>query len=328
MFSRFCSGANIRAMMKNSPLPDDIGELLGPIFCRVFDGDSRGTMLNDALAGITPDAIDDTAYANSKRFMKLSERTHRMLEERLHKEQHSHLPPKRILREPVLFQQSVTHLARRYSTFRTSLGDSRVIYGDFPHGDWAAGRITHIFVWSQSGREDTVYLVIEPLSPLRSIDIKFDRYRTYPLAGGKLFYNRFTPETALITLDEVVAHFAGTTYYVGDLPHECIHVLPLDRVSPGSVALLREAMTHHYHSGITYRCASVISRNSLGLSVYLSYLNPNFFLLGKHIRAVVVHFVSHGYTAQRMCIYCNLSGMWPIPSTVQSPEHTSSPHEA
>lgn len=95
---------------------------------------------------------------------------------------------------------------------------------------WSAARITDIFVTSpRLEKTGELYLVVEIFSPLSHKQAQNDRYLRYPLAG-RLFLNRIS-ETSVVRADQILCHYAATPMKVDQIDTECVHVLPLLRVS-------------------------------------------------------------------------------------------------
>jgi hypothetical protein len=74
-----------------------------------------------------------------------------------------------------------------------------------------------------------VYLFVQELS---QVDASIDPYRKFGFAGGYLCHRPQSEISCVITLSQVVSHFALTTFPDREEKyHDIIHVLPLDRVS-------------------------------------------------------------------------------------------------
>ena len=125
-----------------------------------------------------------------------------------------------------------------FSPEQTSYGNSLVVYQPRSHGptsSWLAGKIICIFLSKQISGSDGIpigppYLVIQPFVPLGTKDAAHDHYRKFGDSGGKLFYNR-EGSTVIVSLEDVLCHFACTPIQVPSINGDCIHALPLSRVS-------------------------------------------------------------------------------------------------
>jgi hypothetical protein len=79
-----------------------------------------------------------------------------------------------------------------------------------------------------------IFLIVRRYLELLPADIKFDHWREYPIAAGRLYYDTLQEQAEIISFKDVVAHFAKTPYQPAELPglqRPCIHVLPLNWAS-------------------------------------------------------------------------------------------------
>ncbi len=230
MFTRFCAGQNIRSLILGK-IPSPIIQRFQPIFKKVFNGDSRGTLLSDIFALEDTDQIQ---FSNLTRKTSLDVATCKLLEVKLQQMGLSWAPSalRAARSESVLVQTNITARVK-YSVDTTAYGDSQVVFGDYPSGNWFAGRISMMFAWPKSSQtstdqERTAFLLLRALKPLTEAEASQDWYRTYP-DGGRLFSAEYEADSVLIHIEEVIAHFAGTVHPSGDGTPRWLHVLPLDR---------------------------------------------------------------------------------------------------
>lgn len=80
-------------------------------------------------------------------------------------------------------------------------------------------------------RTRKLFIVVDTYVDLNAADAVHDPYRLFPVAGGRLFYNRFFPEHCLVTEDNIFCHFARAEQVLPGSATECILALPLDKVS-------------------------------------------------------------------------------------------------
>lgn len=231
MFNNFCAGQELRALMSSKTLPEPIVKQLVPAFQQSFGVRNRGTLLNDMLAFNEKDAD----IQNSTRLTRLKRGMENRLREKLRHRGLIGDGPHSALGEEVLLQRSITRRGVRFCPKSVSLGDSQVVFGDLPNGRWGAGNIKEIVVWPRRNAGQVEYytfFIVEELLPLSSQHAGYDTYRAYHTLAGMLWYKRTTE--SLIAFDDVVCHYACTPRPAGQfsIPHDCVHVLPLDRVSP------------------------------------------------------------------------------------------------
>lgn len=131
-----------------------------------------------------------------------------------------------------------------YRTSRTADGDSQIIFTVDGETKWRAGRIQEIFTYKQTGDGEQfqqMFLVAREYVHLTPEHSAHDPYKNFPIAGGRLFYEKFTETLRLLTVDDIVSHFGAIPRLLPGtaVPVQCLHVLPLDKVS----ALLPLAQT-------------------------------------------------------------------------------------
>src|SRR6266702_576523 len=127
--------------------------------------------------------------------------------------------------------ESLTFCRMQFSIATNSLGNSYVVFKRKSGNDepWSAGSIQMIFHLPIEETTHGPFFVIKPYLPLNTADAKFDPYRKFLFAAGQLVYDE-CGDLWVCTLGEVLCHFAHTPYKSPDIPKQCIHVLPLDRV--------------------------------------------------------------------------------------------------
>ncbi len=132
---------------------------------------------------------------------------------------------------------------------RDSSTDSNVMYwADSSQTKMVPGRIQSIFSYAHRDLDgcsiEGTYLSVLPYAELSEQDLTHDVFRTYPYVGGRLYYDRHLP-MVVISLEEVVSHFARTPVKIAEIPTQCVHVLSLDKVS--SLTLSHHPHVNHHH---------------------------------------------------------------------------------
>lgn len=229
MLRNFCAGQNTRALMlgeKSSP----VLERLQPAFQKVFENDVRGTLLSDIWAADPDDTTPQ--YDNTSHKTPLDGPTYELFEAKLNDLRWPPLQAR--LSAEVFSQRSIRRRQARFSVSSVSLGDSQVVFGDYPDGDWSAGRIEDMFVWPKGGRRDrenrelAAFCLVKTFKPLSEDDAVQDPYRVFGPTGGRLFYEGGY-QTTVLHIDEIKCHFAGIARKPQYIQAGCLHVLPLDR---------------------------------------------------------------------------------------------------
>ena len=149
-----------------------------------------------------------------------------------------------VLRRPALRYPKVFISGIFYHTAQSSRRDSNILFTSSPGTptvmDSAAlssltnvGSIQNIFVHKRTlsnGEEvSETFLAVARYTELQASDIVHDRFRQFPIAGGRLVYDRIE-ETRIIRASQVICHVAKTKLVMPELDENCAHVLPLDRV--------------------------------------------------------------------------------------------------
>lgn len=215
--------------MQSSNLPPILSDIQ-LAFAKAFDGDFRGTFWNDLWASDPSPDKDRTVtmLAKSKEvplpamiYKKIKSGTLRGITI-------THCP------QVCLSQESLTFRGMQFSVATNSLGNSYVVFKrklEIDNADkyWSAGSIQMIFHLEIEKKIHGPFLAIKPYLPLSMVDAQFDPYRKFLFAAGQLVYEE-CGEPVVCMLDEVLCHFAHTPYTSHEIPKQCVHVLPLDRV--------------------------------------------------------------------------------------------------
>lgn len=233
MFERFCAAQNIKAVMVGNVVPDAL-ESLQKLFARVFmNNDSRGTLLNDIWAADVNEVIQ---YRNHSQSSFLKDDILRLVQECLYRFHRNFGgvgdPGRPLLHNRALMQTTINCRGMNFSSEATSVGDSQVIFGDYPSGAWFAGKISQIFLLEGSAGvqvNQVPFFLVRVFQNLSTEDTSVDHYRPYTGVGGQLFYAEYQADPIVLHFDEIVAHFACTAYRSDLIDRPCIHVLPLDR---------------------------------------------------------------------------------------------------
>lgn len=227
MFKDFCIGQNLRVIMLNRVLPNELKKLR-PLFQRVFSNERRGTLYSDIWAANADHSIQYTHHRKQTRLPPaLSDKLDRKLIE-------MGLSTGPRVVNLCDFQKSIIFDGVTYSTTSTKMvGNSQIIFGQYPDGCWSAGRISEIFMWSQNAVADTPdtmvpFFLVNVLKSLSANDSLVDYFHRYPVAG-RLYYQEYGDESVMLSVEDIVCHFAGIPYHTDELTSRCIHVLPLYR---------------------------------------------------------------------------------------------------
>ena len=117
-----------------------------------------------------------------------------------------------------------------YRPSNVARGDSYILVGT--EDDWRPAQIRSIFCIKRrfyDREEEVTLLSVAVFRPLSQFDAIFDTYRTFPLAGGKIYYSEETPEE-VISQSEILSHFAYTPDVCERIHAKHFHALPLTRV--------------------------------------------------------------------------------------------------
>ena len=228
MTKKYCMAQSLRAGILDggdqiiSALKD-----LGAHFQKVFNGNRRGTLVNDifdsAEQGLVPDSRAKQKILNGETIIALKSWF----------QGHS-WRPKHVSAQATVWTALMSHGAA-YKPASVSPRDSYVVVGlGVPH-DWKAAQIISIF--QQEYRDGLgslhsfVLCEVKYYRELSEDDLRFDYYRKYPHAGGRIYYQDQEPEPKIIPATRIICHFARTEDVSSAIFRPHIHVLPLDRVS-------------------------------------------------------------------------------------------------
>jgi hypothetical protein len=223
MFERFCMMQNLRALM-HSGLPHEI-ESLQSKFMEVFEGDHKGSALNDVW---TMDAAASPQYKNENTWKALAEEEQKLMQAWLRRNgQQTRVQSK------VLFQKYVQKFNMRFAPWDLSRknGDSNVIWGELEESSrpWHAGRIKSIFV--STTHMPNVFFIVDELEPLSDTGDMEDPWRSYKgSVAGRVFVDK-VKATLVLSIDEVICHSAVISHFSKQSRQPNLHVILLERVS-------------------------------------------------------------------------------------------------
>jgi hypothetical protein len=144
----------------------------------------------------------------------------------------------------VSYRASVDISGTTYRPSNVARGDSYVLIGT--EDDWRPAQIRSIFCikrFRNDGEEVVTLLSVSGFRSLSQPDAIFDTYRTFPLAGGRIYYSEETPEE-VVSQSEVLSHFAYTPNVCEKIHAEHFHVLPLTRVRSLTLSLILYAIAY------------------------------------------------------------------------------------
>ena len=249
IFERFCEGQNLRAQFATDDMKKNLPKIQRA-FSAAFQNDARGTLLNDMLAFEDSDKVK---YGNTSKTSLLPPEHHALVLGY----STSGIPvnPTR----HVFMQTSIQTQGMAFSTSKTSYGNSLVVYRH-PDGclsaPWRAGKIVSIFVCKQPLGDNRSmmsgpFFVVENYTPLSDAEASHDCYRRYGDSGGRLFYP-VHDGVVLLSIKDIICHFACTTVSIPKLKGDLIHVLPLARVSRHSVSCTVWRLTLDFIVAMSY----------------------------------------------------------------------------
>ena len=101
----------------------------------------------------------------------------------------------------------------KLSTSLMSIGDSQVIFRELDsHSKYSAGRIHNMYMWPKTAHAENKGLqsfFVSTLQPLSLADCDYDSYSLFDHAG-KLFYSVYAVQPIILSIDEILGHFAST----------------------------------------------------------------------------------------------------------------------
>lgn len=223
-----CRSANLRAILHDQATLEVVDEL-AKTFDTVIGGDRRGSRLSDLR---NP----------SQHLQILGKRKLKELETKIssallaQSTDPDSLTPRHLPDSNAYTYKKLVIRGTQFQTEDSLPADSHIFCEH--QGIQHYGRIKSIFL--PPGQEDTttVLLAIQRYMPLSEEDTAKDPYRLWGFSGGELVYNRFLEDYLIIKPEQVIGHIAKTTLgHVLGITVECVHVLPLDQVSPAFFAV-------------------------------------------------------------------------------------------
>ncbi|KAI9061491.1 hypothetical protein FKP32DRAFT_1575884 [Trametes sanguinea] len=240
-----CRASNLKALLQSAGLQDSLGEFLKTY--RALSGeDERGMRLDSILRSLDASFVPASLESRGKPIV---------LDDRLYAGLLAAVQPPSSSADPVYVDSTVAtkqpgqrYLSRNaedqtgiiirsihYRPSNTSPRDSNIQFRRAPEDTRkVAGCIRRIFSHRRKSAEGTwleeVFLAVEELEELSVPDAKLDNFRKFPLVGGSLYYDRFSPDLRIIRPSQVVCHVARTPLKVPGISGTCVHILPLDRV--------------------------------------------------------------------------------------------------
>lgn len=234
-----CRAANLRAILEDEEIRPHVGELLDA-FEDLQSEDRRGTRLRESN-------LSTGSFSASKKATKsviLEDACVRALAVHLESRNPGAIfialrDRRRVLGATYLTDRGVhtPSYQIRGVTFRSvqdAPKDSNIMYwADASKTTTCAGQIIRIFSYTHHGvGGDNIagtYVFVAPYEELSPEDATHDHYRTYPYVGGRLHYQR-QRTGIVISVDQILSHFARTPMNVPGIEEPCIHVLSLDKV--------------------------------------------------------------------------------------------------
>jgi hypothetical protein len=238
-----CRSANLRSLIVEPHVRETVAEL-AVAYETMAGVERRGTLLRDMLSwGNKKVEAKTSSHAQPT---KLDDSTYNLLLTLLNLDQPELFsdwrqpmrPGQKPLPQNAVQCSGISKNGIFYQPNSLSPSNSNILFR--PPGssaDPAAGKITQIFTHTLRqpdgmGVEET-FIAVSRLDELSDEDAAFDNYRRYPLAGGRLTYDRYNPGCDLIRPSNIVCHFAKTVMRISNIA--CVHVLPLDRVSVSQI---------------------------------------------------------------------------------------------
>jgi hypothetical protein len=226
---------NLRSLFQRQQLPPAIHDII--TYCDdTFNSDIRGTFSNDSMAFDEMFNQEDNVVSwKEKDLTLLPTEYYQLLQQWA-----SQLDEKAsVLRRYAFMRTSIRRLGQVFHTATSSPRDSCIVYKNCD-SEWSAGRIRAIFSHTRCRDVDAnttdTFFIVDVYAPLSTAHAKFDNYRQFPVAGGSLFYHRFLPDPIILRDKDVFSHCVFTLEKVHNIDEQCVHVLPMDKVSyfPGT----------------------------------------------------------------------------------------------
>jgi hypothetical protein len=117
-----------------------------------------------------------------------------------------------------------------FSPASFSVRDSHVVIGKGLPGDWYAGKIKQIFTYPFGPpRSHEAYVVVQKFKELSAREAMQDPYRRHPMVGGRLYHSELEEQIEVVTVQDIIAHFAYTPHSGLEFGFPCFHALPLNK---------------------------------------------------------------------------------------------------
>lgn len=239
MLYALCHKQNLRTLIKQlGSLNDPNVKSVVDEYIRSFESGHRGTLKGELMAYHDGDSSDQIVWGDID---KARGADHEVLEDSTASMVRGWLSDR-----GSLYVQNVnpyvlplTKYQDRGFCYRASHisdGDSHIAFVRSGGKRWRAGCIVKIFRYYRYERDGhprftQVFFLVQEYARLTQEHAEHDPYRKFPIAGGQLFYNILRPRLRLLTVDNITCHCAIIPRLLPCINIECIHVLPLDKVS-------------------------------------------------------------------------------------------------
>lgn len=235
-----CRAANLRAILEDPEIRPHVGELL-EAFEHFQSEDRRGTRLRESN-------LSTGSFSPSKKPVKsvvLEDACVKALAVYLGSQNPGmvfiNLRDRRRVAGATYLSDRAFHTPSyqvRGVTFRSvhdAPKDSNIMYwADTSKTTLCAGQIMKIFSYKHRGARgedvDGTYVFVATYEELSAEDAVHDYYRTYPHVGGRLYYER-RRDGIVISVNQIVSHFARTPMNMPGIDEPCVHALSLDKVT-------------------------------------------------------------------------------------------------
>ncbi|KAJ3902377.1 hypothetical protein F5879DRAFT_923893 [Lentinula edodes] len=222
MFTRFCMMQRLKSLFHNEGFPPKVHSLV-TLYQKSFENlDTRGTRINDALAfedSSDPDPVDNWPSSSLTRLD--AETYHRVLQ----------YGTSGKLSTAVRTHSRFKRRGLTFTPDSRSFPDAQVIFSIESAEEWRAGSIKRIFtaLWRSDGKPiGKTFAEIYPYKPLVASHAKYDKYRSFGFAGGRLFYDILEDEPLVLPLERISSHF-GHSLLECFIDGTTIHALPLNK---------------------------------------------------------------------------------------------------
>lgn len=239
----FCRGGQVKAFMSLDGLPKVLDDIK-LAFHQHFGTEFRGTLRNDLLAlGAQGETMQNAVWTSTAKTADLEtdiyEKLIDTINSRSSQKFHSYRrdsPRPSIALEPLT--QSCNKIIIHGVNFTPSTrskGNSQILFkmSQDPK-TLVPGLIQSIFLHKRPGPNGDIitehFLVVQRYQPLKNADVAFDPYRRYPLLDAHLCHDILCESVIVISLEDVVSHFASCLYESSHIEGKLRVVLSLDRV--------------------------------------------------------------------------------------------------